>query len=133
MRNLIVIICSAMMFTNCISTTEEEIKVIETFQKEVDDIEISDEDFDLCEKWELNNKSIIELLSIMDLSTSEEWNSLCYTYPCYYKGKVKYKGDEYEVKMNAASHAVLYNKNSTIYFIKKESLNGFLIPCNCCE
>ena len=122
-----------MIFSNCISTTDQEIKVIKTFQKEIDYSNISQEDSTLCEEWKLDDEKIISLLSIMDLSTSEEWNSLCYTYPCYYKGRVKYEGYEYEVEMNAASHAVLYNNDSTIYLIKKESLKEFLTPCNCCE
>lgn len=67
----------------------------------------------------------------MKLVSSNEWNSYCYHYSCFYQAKVTYENEEYDLTINSASYMIIENEKA--YLILNEKNNLFLEACNCCE
>lgn len=99
----------------------------ETYGNEVEREEIG------CFEWTLEERDLRNILKRMNKVEPVEWNSLCYSYPCFYKGRVGNDRYEYEIEVNAASYIILKSADETLYFISENFLKNFLVPCNCCE
>jgi hypothetical protein len=123
-----------MLFISCkchpLKGDDSKVEFITTLEKNTDTI--SRDDSLRCQTWTLEEKDIIEIMKNMKQVSSTEQYSRCYTYPCYYTAKVKYKGIEYKMVINAASHIELIGSKENLFFILEDKDNNFLIPCNCC-
>jgi hypothetical protein len=86
-----------------------------------------------CQKWTLTQQDVIYMITKMEKVESEEQYALCYTLPCSYSATVKYKGEQYEMIVNAGSYITLFNSKIQLYFIFKDNTKYFLMPCDCCE
>lgn len=86
-----------------------------------------------CTSWEFKKSNLEGLLGTMRKVEPVEWNAVCYTFPCYYEGKVANEKKEYTIIINAASYVILTNEKETLHFILEKKSNLFLTPCDCCE
>ena len=86
-----------------------------------------------CSTWVLKKEDLKDILLKMRRVDAVEWNAICYTFPCWYTGKVSNGEKEFVITINSASHIILSNNNESIYFVNDKKNNLFLCPCNCCE
>jgi hypothetical protein len=86
-----------------------------------------------CNDWVLSESDLTNLLTSMRIATSEEYNSLCYFYPCFYTCTVTNDSLSYTMMINAASWVCLYNDTVKVYFINSAKSNVFIQACDCCE
>lgn len=76
-----------------------------------------------CMNWKLSNKEVLKILSESEPIGAHEVHYLFSTLPCIYKGKVKYKGKDYTMEVNAGSYFTIFNEEETLCYgyFEKES------------
>jgi hypothetical protein len=86
-----------------------------------------------CNDWYIEDKDLNQLLKEMEQVDATLAHMLCYYYPCWYTGLISNGEKEYDMTIYAHSAVTISNKDETIFFIKKEKSNLFIVPCDCCE
>jgi hypothetical protein len=86
-----------------------------------------------CLGWDIENKSLINLLDEFELVSPSEWGALCYYSDCNMVFNGWLKGVPCRIEINPGSYILLMKGEDVKYYIKKKASKYFIQPCNCCE